>query len=341
MTDITAEQQQEKLKSISDGFYASHLISIGVECGLFEAIHNKNGITPSVLATELGLHEPYIEIWCQTAYHYELINLDNEGKYVLQPYLDEFLVDNNNLKNMGARFRLFVNIAGERLRNYPIYYKSGGITEEYSAERSKLAAAALDIGHQNILFYFSILSDEDRLKKKLIQPYKLLDIGCGSGGFIIRLAQTFQKGLLWGIDPISHGINAAKEQIRKLGIENQVFVEKAGGEETIYNEEFDIVSLTLTFHELPPNVRQDVMEKIYQSLKQDGLMLIVDFAYPSKIDDFRNSDYGLGVMDQFMETTLGIKHLTAQEQEEMFAKIGFKDIQRTSMQGIDIITALK
>ncbi len=341
MTGITEEQQQRKLKSMLDGFYASHLISIGVECGLFEAIHKKDGITYLDLAAELGLHEPYIEIWCHTAYHFELLDLDNEGKYVLQPFLDEFLADRNGLKSMAARFRLFVNVAGDRLKQYPGYYKSGGIAEEYSDERSRLCAAASDTGHQAILFYFSILPDEDRLKKKLAQPFKLLDIGCGSGGFIIKMAQAYRHGQLWGHDPILHGIDTANEQIKKLGLEGRVSVVKSGGEETDYREEYDIVSLFITFHELLLHVKQKVMEKAYQSLKQDGLLLIVDFAYPGRIEDFRNSEYAPGVLDQFTETTLGIRHLAAEKQEEMFEKIGFKALQRTSMQGMDIITALK
>ncbi|MBT4643286.1 MAG: methyltransferase domain-containing protein [Deltaproteobacteria bacterium] len=258
MAEIAVEQQQEKLKSISDGFYASHLISIGIECGLFETINNKKGATPTEIASELELYEPYIEIWCQTAYYYELLDLENEGRYVLQPHMDELLVDKSSLKTMAAGFRLFVNIAGGRLIDYPKYYKSGGITEEYSAERSKLAADALALGHQIFLFYLSILQDEDRLKKKLIQPFKLMDIGCGSGGFIIKLAQAYQDGLFWGIDPVSFGIEAAKEEVVNLGLDKKVFLEKIGGETSDFIDEFNITSLFLTFHELPPNVRHRV-----------------------------------------------------------------------------------
>jgi len=56
--------------------------------------------------------------------------------------------------------------------------------------------------------------------------------------------------------------------------------------------------------------------------------MILDFPYPSKLEDFRNSMYNYGILDQFYEMCMGTVHLTTEEQEEMLTKAGFKDIQR-------------
>ena len=83
------------------------------------------------------------------------------------------------------------------------------------------------------------------------------------------------------------------------------------------------------------------MKQAYQSLKNGGLLLIVDFAYPSGIGDFRNKAFGPGIMDQFFETTLGVRHLCAEEQKAMFTEAGFKDFNRISLKGIVFFTAGK
>ena len=65
MKEITFESQVAKLENFYRGFTASHLIHIGDKLGLFEVLNNnKNGLTTSELASEFGLHEPYLKIWC-------------------------------------------------------------------------------------------------------------------------------------------------------------------------------------------------------------------------------------------------------------------------------------
>ena len=37
------------------------------------------------------LYEPFLKIWCQTAYHFEILDCDERGRFKLQPFLDEVL----------------------------------------------------------------------------------------------------------------------------------------------------------------------------------------------------------------------------------------------------------
>jgi SAM-dependent methyltransferase len=121
-------------------------------------------------------------------------------------------------------------------------------------------------------------------------------------------------------------------------------VENMGGEALPFNDEFDMINMSVTFHEIVPDVRVKVMENAYRALKTGGKLLIFDFKYPDKIEDFRNPEYALSVIDAFDEIVLGVVHLTRQEQNEMFTGLGFKDIQRMDIEGftgLEIITATK
>lgn len=342
MKRINIKSQAARINEFNKGYIATHLINIGNELGIFEALKNtKKGLIIPDIAAKLGLYEPYLKIWCQTAYFFEILDCDSEGRFKFQPFLDKILGDKSNFRNVLASFNLNVNVIGERLKISPEYYKTGGIIEGYSPKRSELVAEVTKPMNIFLKNYFTQLPNDDPIKQMLEQGIKFLDIGYGAGRFIIQLAQISQNSRFVGIDPVNHGIKMAKKTLLELGLEGRVSVECLGGEEIPYNDEFYIISMVVTLHDILSDVRFNILEKAYQALKSNGRLLIFDLSFPDKIEDFRNPNYELGIIDQFVETCLGVKHLNAQEQNEMLTNAGFKDIQRTMFEGIDIVTALK
>lgn len=343
MKKVTIRTQTEKLNQFRKGFIATHLIDIGRELGIFEVLKDtkKQGLTVSDLAEKLGLHEPYLKIWCQTAYFFEILDYDEEGRYKFERFLDKLLGDKSYATNLLQRFNLYVNVTGERLKTAPKYYKNGGIAEEYSPERSEIVANSSK--PLNIMFPILLkqLPEGNSILQTLEQGTKFLDIGCGSGILIIHLAEMFQNTKFVGIDPINHGIRTAQKKILELGLEDRVSVECLGGQDLHYKDEFGVISTVITLHELLPDFRYNLLEKGFQALNKDGQLIIVDISYPDKMEDFRNPNYEMGIVEQFNETSLGIQLLTPQEQDEMLTNVGFKDIQRTSFEGLDIISAKK
>jgi len=342
MKEITFESQATRIESYYRGFTAAHLIYIGDKLGLFKVLNDtKNGLTSLELASELGLHEPYLKIWCQTALHLEILDCDEERRFKFQPYMNEILGDKSNFRNMLGRFNSLVNVTGERFKESLEQYRTGKFLEGYSPMHSEIVAEATKSFHTYLNVYFKRLPSTNPIKQMLEKGINFLDIGCGNGRLIIQLAGLFPNSRFTGVDPSIYGINLATKNIEQLGLEDRVFVENLGGEELQYMEEFEIACMTVVFHEINPNIRFKALENIYNALKKGGRLIIFDFSYPENLDDFKNNNYGSVIIHQFNETSLGAVFLTLTEQNEMFTKVGFTDIQRMRLKGIDIINVMK
>ena len=344
MEEVSAKTQMKKIRNFERGFMATHLINIGNKIGVFEKLNKKKeeGLLVAELANELGVHEPYLKYWCQTAYHFELLDRDDQGRYMLQPYLDEILGDKTHFRNYLANITMDVDLLGIGLLEAHEHFKTGKIVESFNEpEISRIAYETTK--NIYLAFLFMILPKNEHLKERLDKGIKFLDIGCGNGSLIIQFANAFPNSNFVGINPDVYGIDAARATIAGLGLEERVNVKAIGGEDLAFQDEFDMVSMVVTLHEISPDIRESVVEKAYQALKNGGYIMILDFPYPSNFEDLRNPLYEYAILDQFYETAMGTVHLNNNEQNELLTKIGFKEIQRMPVgKGMfDFITAVK
>jgi ubiquinone/menaquinone biosynthesis C-methylase UbiE len=343
MGEISAKAQMAKVREFEKGFMATHLINLGAKLGIFEALHeNKEGLTVPVLSAKLGIHEPYVKIWCQSAYHFEILDGDESGRFMLQPYLDEILGDRNHFRNYVANIAMDVELIGEGFTKAAGAFRTGKPLDIYhSPEFSELAYEPTT--NIALAFLFMIFPKHKKLKQLLEKGIRFLDIGCGNASLIIQLAQAFEKCTFVGVGPDASGLKFAQSAISEFGLEKRVSVAHMGGEKLTYKDKFDMVSMVVTLHEIPPAVREKVVKKAYQALKPKGYLLVLDFPYPSKLEDFRNPIYNYGILDQFHEICADCVHLTVEEQNELLTAAGFKGIQRRPIgRGMfDFITATK
>jgi SAM-dependent methyltransferase len=343
MEEVSTKTQMAKIRNFEKGFMATHLINLGAKLGIFETLNeNKKGLTVPEMASRLGLHEPYLKIWCQTAYNFEILDGDEQGRFMLQPFLNEILGDKNHFRNYLANIAMDVEIIGKGMSETVAYFSRGNAIESYhSPEFSEMVYEPTK--NIALAFLFMIFPKNDHLKQLLEKGANFLDIGCGNGNLIIQLAQAFGNSTFVGVGPDVHGIEAAKSSIAHLGLEDRVSVEHMGGEELPYKDEFDMVSMVVTLHEILPQVRTRAVQKAHQALKNGGYLLILDFPYPDKLEDFRNPMFDYGILDQFYEIFAGTVHLNNKQQDEILVNAGFKNIQRILIgKGMfDFITATK
>jgi len=328
MEELNAKTQMAKIRNFEKGFMATHLVNLGAKLGIFEALNeNKDGLTLPVLAAKLGVHEPYLKIWCQTAYHFEILDSDEKGRFKLQPFLDEILGDKNHFRNYLANIAMDVDLIGEGFRGSAGAFRTGNPLPIYgSPDFSEMVYESTK--NIALAFLFMIFPKNQALKQLLEKGIRFLDIGCGDGSLVIQLAQAFGNSTFVGIGPDANGIQSAKSTISQLELEGRVSVEYLGGEKLPYENDFEMVSMVVTLHEIPPALREKAIENAYHALKLDGYLLVLDFPYPSRLEDFRNPMYNYGILDQFYEICAGSVHLNNEQQDEILSSAGFKNLQR-------------
>lgn len=343
--EISFESQEAKIRNFERGYRATHVINMGLRLGIFQALHLVlEGLTVKELALRLMLHKPYLKVWLQTAYHFEILDCDDPGRFRLQPHMAEVLGIESHLNHVPTHTLFTENNEMEEAIDSPLtnYIRTG---RSYNKVRSQESSQAISEATKSVyqVFLSMILPKHSRLEQMLKQGIRFLDIGCGSGSLIIQLAHAFSQSQFVGIDPDIYGIERAESTVSDMGLENRVSFEVMGAEELHYNNEFEIVCMVATLHEILPAVRARALERACGALKKGGQLLVLDFPYPDKLKDFRNSRYDYGVIEQYFEVANGIVHLGASEQNQLFDQVGFKNIQRMDMgEGMfDFIIATK
>ena len=82
---------------------------------------------------------------------------------------------------------------------------------------------------------------ENLIAPQLAPTMRVLDVGCGAGGFLLELYESFQTGL--GIDNDPAHIQIAQEEKRQQGVENVDFLLMEFPQESVrlQAESFDLV----------------------------------------------------------------------------------------------------
>ena len=194
----------------------------------------------------------------------------------LQP-IYELLVDGEALK------KLYESIdwdkESDRLKNpnlvYPHYYSSQNFHGIKKGYLNPSAAVSYDPVTQ-----YALPPNETWVRQELVnaiggQPRKILDLGCGTGSTTLMLKQAFPKAEVIGLDLSPYMLIMAEYKANKAGLDIQWLHRKA--EATGFPENnFDLVTASLLFHETPPFISQQILQESFRLLIPGGQVIILD-----------------------------------------------------------------
>ena len=102
------------------------------------------------------------------------------------------------------------------------------------------------------------------------------DFGCGSGGWVLPLAQKAEDGVIYAVDILQEPIDALKAKADSLSLSNiKTILANVEKDVKIQDESCDLVLMTNLLFEIED--RKSVMEQGKRILKPDGKILVVDW----------------------------------------------------------------
>jgi ubiquinone/menaquinone biosynthesis C-methylase UbiE len=221
------------------------------------------------------------------------------------------------------------------IEGYPSYYVQNfhHQTDGYLSDNS---ANLYDL-QVEILFGGSA----DAMRRRILSPLKeglkvfsdlsprqirILDVACGTGRTIKSIRAAFSQASLFGTDLSPAYLRKAIELLSQIpGELPQVL--QANAEELPYLDNyFHAVTSVFLFHELPPMVRQRVIEECFRVTKPGGVFIICDSIQMSDCPEFEP------MMENFHETFHEpyYKNYTTDNLVERLEKAGFENITTQS-----------
>ena len=317
--------QRLKLQNFEKGFVGMYLLHIGIQLGLFHQLKDMpDGLTPVELANELDLLETCVETWCRTAYHLKILNCDEQGRFSLDPCMEILLTDIHSPHYTGHTIEFMTCHLAKLLKHETERYrKNNRFTEDdRGRDYSRCTRATTDQG-VHIAYNQVIIPSIPEMQQKLSTGARVLDVGCGSGMLMIELARVYSASTFIGLEIDKYAFDDARKNIVAHKLTDRIMVKLNNAADVVYNQEFDLITMAFSLHEIAIDIREKTIENCYRALKKYGVIAIFDFAYPDKLQDFKNPLYSPGILDQFPEVSWGgstpfISHKNATPYETRF-----------------------
>ena len=166
--------------------------------------------------------------------------------------------------------------------HYPAYYRqhfhfqSDGYLSAASAARYDHQVEVLFGGGAAAMRRQALVPLREALRehKGGARSARLLDVACGTGGFLAEAKRNYPRLAVTGVDLSAPYLAVAKRQLSAWS--RVTFAE--GNAETLpfADASFDIVTCLYLFHELPRRARQAVANEIRRVLRPDGRLIFLD-----------------------------------------------------------------
>ena len=347
MTDpnnnITADSQVARIFEWRRGFNTIHLIDLGIKLGLIKALADAPGSSAQDLAGKLGLHAPYVETWCRTAYGMEILDADELGRWRLAPFFDVILASPTHPRYLGGYVRLGTEVAADDFQRLVEAFR-GGATKPFQGRGESFAQA---IGESTwglqVITAKKLLPELPDLAPRLQAGGAILEIGCGTGNLLMQLAKAFSAARCVGVDIDDESLRIAREKIQRAGA--QARVEARHGTVTAATQPgtFDAVVMVEVLHEIAPHIRPQVVKEAAAAMKPGGWMLIVDETYPSTLEEMRKPEFKFPLMTGFEELFWGNVLPTREEQDRLLRDAGLTGpVQRSIIgEGFTVLSTQK
>jgi 2-polyprenyl-3-methyl-5-hydroxy-6-metoxy-1,4-benzoquinol methylase len=268
------------------------MISVGHRTGLFDVLRDAPPATSTEIAAKAGLNERYVREWLGAMVTGRIIDVDPATtRFSLPPEHASFLTRSAGADNL-AVFAQYIPLLGSVEDDIVECFKKGGGVP-YSKFPRFHDVMAEDSG-QSVLSSLEshIVPLAPEVAQGLDAGIQMLDVGCGRGRIINRLAELYPKSRFTGMDLSSEAILSAWEEAAENKLRNVEFIvtDLSRFDETAEIHAFDFITTFDAIHDQAKPL--NVLRGIHRALRPSGIYLMQDIKGSSFVH--KNLDHPLG-----------------------------------------------
>jgi ubiquinone/menaquinone biosynthesis C-methylase UbiE len=270
------------------------MIAVGHRVGLFDAMRELPPVTSDELARHVGLNERYVREWLGAMATGRVVEVDAESnRFSLPPEHAAFLTRAVGADNI-AVFSQYISLLGDVEDEIVECFKKGGGVPYGKFPRFHEVMAE-DSG-QSVLSSLEshIVPLVPNLADRLASGIQMLDVGCGRGRIINRLAELYPKSRFTGMDLSGEAVLVAWQEAADKKLRNVEFIvaDLSHFDEKAEIDAFDLVTTFDAIHDQAKPL--NVLKGIYRTLRSTGIYLMQDIKGSSQVH--KNIDHPLGTL---------------------------------------------
>jgi ubiquinone/menaquinone biosynthesis C-methylase UbiE len=259
------------------------MASVGHRTGLFDVMSKSPPATSEEIAARAGLSERYVREWLGAMVTAGVVKIDPAtSRFSLPAEHAAFLTRAAAADNM-AVFAQYIAVMGCVEDDIvECFRKGGGVPYDKFPRFHEVMAE--DSG-QSVLSTLEshILPLVPGLTDRLAKGVRALDVGCGRGRIMIRLAELYPHSRFVGMDLSPDAVGFARDEASKKGLNNIEFVavDLSNFDQTVEPESFDFITTFDAIHDQAKPL--NVLKGIHRALNSDGIYLMQDISGTSHV----------------------------------------------------------
>jgi 2-polyprenyl-3-methyl-5-hydroxy-6-metoxy-1,4-benzoquinol methylase len=275
--DTTRSQRfaERLLGALNDGALCL-MVSIGHRTGLFDAMSHLPAATSEEIARTAQLNERYVREWLGAMVTAKVVEFDaGSGRYRLPAEHAASLTRAAAADNVAVFAQYIGGLGYVEDDIVECFRKGGGVPYEKFPRFHEVMAE--DSG-QSVLSSLEshILPLVPGLTDRLTQGIRVLDLGCGRGRILHRLATLYPASRFTGLDLSEDATAYARTQA--AGLDNLEYIARdlTDFDRTAEPEAFDLVTTFDAIHDQGQPL--NVLKGIYRTLEANGVYLMQDIS---------------------------------------------------------------
>ncbi len=258
------------------------MASIGHRTGLFDAMEGAPALTSAGVAVRAGLNERYVREWLAAMTAAGVVDFDAAaGTYRLPAEHACWLTRASVPNNLAVAAQTIPLMGSVEAALIDCFRHGGGLPyDQYHGFHQVMAEdSAQTVVHA---LFDAILPLVPGIAGRLEQGIAVLDVGCGSGRALLKLAEHFPCSRFTGYDLCVEPIERARTEAVRLGLSNLTF-EARDLAEIPPEGPFDLITAFDAVHDQRDPA--GLLRSIAGALAPDGVFLMQDVAGSSHLQN--------------------------------------------------------